>query len=308
MSLTMPAATPAEATFLAELIEHRLLIPTSVPGLFGRGTAFEDVIERFDDYVTRSAADDGAERLRFPPVVTRADLEKSEYLKSFPQLAGSVFSFTGTSSDHQRLLDLIHEGKDWSQYQTITDVVMTPAACYPLYPMCSGTLRDGGRLFDVLSYCFRHEPSPDPARMQLFRQREFVRICAPGEALPWRDRWLERGLELLTAVGLPVASDVANDPFFGRGGKMLSINQRDQKLKYEVLIPICSSEQPTAILSVNCHLDHFGLLFGIRMPDGAPAHTACVGFGLERIALALLKTHGLLPKKWPSAVRGLLWP
>ena len=34
---------------------------------------------------------------------------------------------------------------------------------------------------DVFSYCFRHEPSVDPARMQMFRMREFVRIGEPAD-------------------------------------------------------------------------------------------------------------------------------
>jgi hypothetical protein len=34
-----------------------------------------------------------------------------------------------------------------------------------------------------------------------------------------------------------------------------------------------------------------------------PAHTACLGFGLERITLALLRTHGLDVSTWPAAVR-----
>ena len=35
------------------------------------------------------------------------------------------------------------------------------------------------------------------------------------------------------------------------------------------------------------------------------AHTACVGFGLERITLALLRHHGLDLAAWPEAVRDL---
>ena len=32
----------------------------------------------------------------------------------------------------------------------------------------------------------------------------------------------------------------------------------------------------------------------------------CIGFGLERIALALFKTHGLNTGSWPDAVRAIL--
>ena len=89
--------------------------------------------------------------------------------------------------------------------------------------------------------------------------------------------------------------------------RMLANNQRSEVLKYEVVAPICDVER-TAIMSANCHRDHFGLPFGIETADGAVAHTACVGFGVERITLALLRAHGLKPARWPAEVRHGLWP
>ena len=86
-------------------------------------------------------------------------------------------------------------------------------------------------------------------------------------------------------------------------GRVLKATQREQDLKYEFVIPICSEEKPTAIGSCNYHLDHFGVAFGIRSHDGEVAHSACVGFGLERIALALFKRHGLDAAAWPREVR-----
>ena len=106
---------------------------------------------------------------------------------------------------------------------------------------------------------------------------------------------------------MPFHLDVANDPFFGRAGRMLANNQRDQRLKFELLVPIESEEKPTACLSFNYHQDHFGTLWGIAQHDGEVAHTACVGFGMERVALALFKHHGFDVDKWPSPVRKALW-
>ena len=297
-----------EKAFLDELARHRLLIPSGVPGVFGRGAAFEDVLEGLDRFITRSAAGDGAEVLRFPPVMNRRDFERSQFLKSFPQLAGSVFSFEGTHDEHMELLALAEAGADWSAMQKMTEVVLAPAACYPLYPMAAGILPAGGRLFDVLSYCFRHEPSGDPARMQMFRMREFVRMGEPDAVVPWRDTWLERGRAMLESLGLDVQADVASDPFFGRGGKLLAMNQRDQRLKFELLLPICSLAGPTAVMSFNYHQDHFGHIFGIRTTGGTEAHTACLGFGMERLVLGLFKTHGMWTSEWPSPVRRTLWP
>jgi seryl-tRNA synthetase len=112
---------------------------------------------------------------------------------------------------------------------------------------------------------------------------------------------------MMESLGVPLAIDVANDPFFGRAGAMLSNSQRDQKLKFELLIPITSEEKPTACLSFNYHQDHFGHLWDIRTADGGVAHTACVGFGMERVALALFRHHGFDPAAWPAPVRAVLW-
>jgi seryl-tRNA synthetase len=204
------------------------------------------------------------------------------------------------------MLGKFEKGEDWSRDLVRTDVMLTPAICYPLYPTARGTLPAGGRGVDLLGYAFRHEPSDDPARMQLFRQREFVRLGSPAEALEHRDRWLDRGEAMFAAVGLGVERVVASDPFFGRGGKVMKASQQEQALKYELTVPICSREKPTAIASSNYHLDHFGSVFDIRTADGAVAHSACIGFGLERIALALFKTHGFDIGAWPAKVRDVL--
>jgi seryl-tRNA synthetase len=73
-----------------------------------------------------------------------------------------------------------------------------------------------------------------------------------------------------------------------------------------MVIPVANA-QPTACLSFNYHQDHFAHTWGVRLADGGPAHTGCVGFGLERIALALFRHHGLQPQAWPAEVRQALW-
>ena len=88
----------------------------------------------------------------------------------------------------------------------------------------------------------------------------------------------------------------------------MAASQRDQRLKFEILCPVISMENPTAICSFNWHQDHFSAKFGIRNADESVAHTACLGFGLERVTLALIKAHGFDAKAWPDPVRAQLWP
>ncbi|HEY8038811.1 MAG TPA: amino acid--[acyl-carrier-protein] ligase [Polyangiaceae bacterium] len=294
--------------FYDGLVAHGLIIPVGVPGAFGRGAVFEDVLQRFDALVSRVSRDDGAERMLFPPIIDRQVFEKSEYLDSFPHLAGTVFSFAGSDAQHRELRGRVHEGRPWADLQTMTAVVLSPAACYPVYPGFRGTVPDAGRMVDMQNWVFRHEPSPEPTRMQAFRVREFVRAGTPDVVVAWRDTWLARGLALLRSLQLPARSEAASDPFFGRTGKMLAASQREQQLKFEVVIPILSEEAPTAVCSFNYHQEHFGKVFDIQTRDGKVAHTACLGFGMERVVMALFKTHGFVPAEWPSAVRDELWP
>ncbi len=291
-----------------DLVEHKHIIPVGVPGIFGRGHVFEDVLRRFDALISRIAEKDGAQVMAFPPTLDRKVLEKSEFLDSFPQLAGSVFSFSGNDRAHAELREAIHAGQPWDKWQTMTDCVLTPAACYPVYPSFTGTIPEAGHLVDMQNWVFRNEPSPEPTRMQAFRVREFVRVGTQDVVVAWRDMWLRRGVDLLQSLGLPAKSDVASDPFFGRGGRMLAVSQVEQKLKFEVLIPVISEEKPTACCSFNYHQDHFGKIFDIKTKSGDVAQTACLGFGLERCVMALFKTHGMVPGDWPKAVREKLWP
>jgi seryl-tRNA synthetase len=307
MDLAMISGTHQRPHPLLEgLLGHGLLLQTSVTGLWGRGERFERVVSGIERAIDEITISDGAQRLRFPPVVSRRDFERSGFLKSFPHLAGSVHAFQGDHARHQELLARLEAGQSWSECVSMTDVVLTPAACYPVYPALSGALPSGGTLSDVSSYCFRHEPSTDPARMIAFRMREQVRTGSPAEVLEFRERWLKRAERLFELLSVRAASAPASDPFFGRGGRFLAIAQKEQELKFELLAPILSEQEPTAIMSFNYHQDHFGRAFEIRTSDGALAHTACVGFGLERVALALFRCHGFEPECWPVSVRSLL--
>ena len=294
--------------FNAQLIAAGLIVPTTIQGGYGRGAVFEDILERFDALVMRNAAGDGAEHVTFPPIVARQMIEKLGYLDNFPQLAGSVHSFFGDERRARELSERVASGERWEDLLDITEVMLLPAACYPVYPMFSGLLPESGRLVTVKNWCYRHEPSDEPTRLQSFRMREFIRVGAPEAVEAWRDGWRDRAFAFLQGLGLPVQSDVANDPFFGRVGKMMATSQREQKLKFEIMVPVISLEKPTAICSFNWHQEHFTGKYGIRQKGGETAHTACLGFGLERCTLALLKTHGLDPKQWPAEVRAQLWP
>jgi seryl-tRNA synthetase len=306
--MSQPASeSVSQACDPLESLAATLFRPMGSDGVYARTALYEDVVERLTAYISRQR-DPRAEILRFPPVMSRYELEKSGYLKSFPNLLGCVCALHGSEAAIRSAADSHETGGDWTKSLAAADLVLSPAACYPVYPLVArrGRLPAGGLLFDVAADCFRREPSRSLDRLQSFRMREFVRIGTPHEIVAFREQWMARAEQLASELALPCRLEVANDPFFGKVGQIMAVSQRQHALKFELLIPFHATAKPTACMSFNCHLEHFGEVWGIHDSAGEVAHTGCVAFGMDRLAVALFSNHGLDVARWPSSVRQAL--
>lgn len=218
----------------------------------------------------------------YPPVMSARDAERAGYAQSFRDLLGSVHALS--------------DGQDVSP----TDAVLVPAMCYHIYPRLAGQAVSQLATFDLSGYCYRHERTHEHGRLRAYRVREFLALGAADAALAWRDEELERACSFFGRLGLAVRAEPAADPFFGHGGALLRATQLEQQLKFEFVCRIAAAGNGTAIASANYHKDHFGIAFGIRGPGGGVAHSSCLGFGLERIVLALIHAHGHDRRDWPD--------
>jgi seryl-tRNA synthetase len=280
---------------------------TGVDGLYARTGLYERVASALSGFITEHRPA-GAEVLAFPPVMSRAQIERQGYLKSFPNLLGVVSCLCGSEREVRGFVEGAEHNDTWTQALAASDLVLSPAACYPVYPMVAGrgAVPANGVVFDVTCDCFRREPSTDIDRLQSFRMREFVRIGSPEQVLQFRSEWIERGRTMAMRMGLTFSTDVASDPFFGRGGQLAAKSQAEQELKFELLVPVRSRASPTACMSFNYHQDHFGTTWGLASESGSTAHSVCVAFGIDRLVLALFAAHGLQLGQWPSSVREAL--
>jgi len=302
MSKIAPRADDLEA------LKDALFISTGVDGVYARTGLYEGVVEALAALIS-SLRPRGAEVLRFPPVMSRAQLERHGYLKSFPNLLGAVSCLCGDERHIRSVVQRFTEGGEpWTDALSPADLVLAPAACYPVYPLAAarGPVPAAGLTFDVAADCFRREPSTDIDRFQSFRMREYVRIGTPEQIQSFRQEWIERATGLADRLGLNYRVELASDPFFGRGGQIVAMAQIEQALKFELLVPVRSAESPTACMSFNYHQDHFGLTWDLVTADGAPAHTGCVAFGMDRLAVAMFATHGTDIEAWPAGVRAAL--
>jgi seryl-tRNA synthetase len=292
--------------FRLALFEADLLVPSSIPGVYHRSFAFEGVVRGISAFVSAAGRDVPRRQMYCAPLLDQTTLAKSGYVTSFPNLIGVLTSFTRPEKDLPELIDRVESGGDWPELMSPNGLALGGAACHHIYPTLAGQeVPADGLLYEVQATCHRHEPSDDPARMQSFSMHEFVFVGSEEGAQAHRDLWLQRGAQLLEQLGLSVETVPANDPFFGRAGKLMSASQREKEAKFELVAEITSST-PGAISSGNDHGVHFGEEFHITIPTGVTANSSCFGFGLERITLALFRRHGFDTANWPSEVRASL--
>src|SRR5438046_420993 len=116
-----------------------------VDGIYARTALYEEVIERLSAFISRHR-EPATEVLRFPPVMSRQQLEKSGYLKSFPNLLGCVCALHGTEAEIRGAAERHEAGGDWTSALAAADLVLSPAACYPVYPLAAsrGPVPRGG--------------------------------------------------------------------------------------------------------------------------------------------------------------------
>ena len=200
---TQPAVGDPHA--LAAL-RNDLFHETGVDGVYARTGRYEDIVEALGALISSHRPAE-AEVMRFPPVMSRADLERHGYLKSFPNLSGAVSCLCGDERHIRGVVSRFYEGEDWTAELEPADLVLAPAACYPVYPLAAarGPVPADGLTFDVAADCFRREPSTDIDRFQSFRMREYVRIGTPEQIAAFRDAWIERAVAHRRPAG-PFAS------------------------------------------------------------------------------------------------------
>ncbi|HKM87916.1 MAG TPA: amino acid--[acyl-carrier-protein] ligase [Xanthobacteraceae bacterium] len=290
-----------------DAIAEALLLPSGIEGIYARTAAFEDVVDGLAALISRHR-EPGTEVLRFPPVMSRRQLEKSGYLNSFPHFLGCVCCLNGDEAEVRGAVERFEADEDWTPALSAADLVLSPAACYPVYPLVAsrGEVPAEGLKFDVAADCFRREPSRELDRLQSFRMREFVCVGTPRQVDDFRRRWMNWAPDFAGQLGLEYRIEAASDAFFGRGGKLMATSQIEQALKFELLIPVRSAAEPTACMSFNNHRDHFGTAWNLRNATGQGVHTGCVAFGMDRLALALFATHGLDLQDWPATTRTAL--
>ena len=279
-------------------------------GIFTFGPLMARLIEVFEGQYLALAAEFDAAPYRFPTLISAEKLGRVQYFRAFPH---SLTFATHLRED----LDLIDDFSKQTEYEEAglntpsesfsrIRALLSPAVCYHLYfALADKPLTEGTLTATSVGNCFRYESNnlTTLERMWDFTMREVIFVGPADFVLEHREQARQQMQKVFAELGLAYQVESANDPFFVGEFRRQAAFQNAFQLKYEISAALPFKGDDLAVGSYNYHQDFFGRNLNISLPDGGPAHTGCVAFGLERMAYAFLAQYGFAQKQWPAIIR-----
>jgi len=291
-------------------LQERGELSQEAQGIYTLGPLVTRLIEYFESQFLKLADSFEASPYRFPTLIPARYLERVNYFRAFPHSLTFVthlredldaidhFAEQASCDDH----GLNTPADSFAQIQTL----LSPAVCYHLYfSLADRPLPNGQLAATAVGNCFRYEAInlSSLERMWNFTMREIIFVGPKDFVLENRESARQRMSKVFEEIGLAYRVESANDPFFIGEFRKQAAFQSAFQLKFEIRARLPFKEGTLAVGSYNYHQDFFGRHLNISLPDGSPAHTGCVAFGLERMAYAFLAQYGLDTQKWPVAVQ-----
>jgi seryl-tRNA synthetase len=292
-------------------LASRQEISEETQGIFTLGPLVSRLIATFEKRFLELADSFEAAPYRFPTLIPARYLERVNYFQAFPH---SLTFVTHLRED----LDAIdhfaqnaaceHNGALSIPLDTFSPIqtLLSPAVCYHLYfALADQPLPQGKAVVTAVGNCFRYESInlSSLERLWNFTMREVIFVGAKDFVLENREIARQRMAGVFEEIGLAYRVESANDPFFIGEFRKQAAFQSAFQLKFEIRARLPFKDSTLAVGSYNYHQDFFGRHLNITLPDGSPAHTGCVAFGLERMAYAFLAQYGFDPQAWPASVR-----
>jgi seryl-tRNA synthetase len=300
---------PNQTDPMPELLD-RGEVSQEANGIYSLGPLLTRLIDFFESQFIDLADSFEAPPYRFPTLIPASYLERVNYFRAFPH---SLTFVTHLREDLDAIDHFAQHAvcdkhglntppESFARFQTL----LSPAVCYHLYfALADKALPNGQLAATAVGNCFRYEAINlnSLERLWNFTMREVIFVGSKDYVLQNREIARQRMQTAFEKIGLAYRVESANDPFFIGEFRKQAAFQSAFQLKFEIRASLPFKRSTLAVGSYNYHQDFFGRNLNISLPDGSPAHTGCVAFGLERIAFAFLAQYGLEPSLWPPSVR-----
>jgi len=278
------------------------------PGRYGLGPRLTRLVQTLDRHMETIAGEMDAPPYQFPSLISAEVLDTCRYLTNFPASLNLVSHLREDLAVLQEFAKTAAFEDGALRYPAAAmspvDSLLSPSVCFHWYNWLRNTSLEAPRSITALGKCFRYEASSLTGLERLwdFSMREIVFVGADRYVLDRREQCVAAATRLLDALELEYEITTATDPFFVDSYAVQAAFQQGFELKFELLCPLPYSGKKLAVGSINYHRDFFGRSFSIQQ-GGVPAHTGCIGFGLERLALAIAAQHGPTVDRWPRWLR-----
>lgn len=289
-------------------------ISQETSGVYALGPLLTRLMDWFEGRFIGLADSFSAQPYRFPTLIPARYLERVGYFRAFPH---SLSFATHLRSDLEQIDEFAqHAACDEQGHLQVPmerfagiETLLSPAVCYHLYFALADKPLPGGQVTaTAVGNCFRYESTnlTSLERLWNFTMREVIFVGEKDFVLENRETARQRMQKVFEELGFAYRVESANDPFFiGEFRKQVAFQSAFQ-LKFEIRARLPFKDSTLAVGSYNYHQDFFGRHLNITLPDGSPAHTGCVAFGLERIVFAFLAQFGFDPANWPACIQGVM--
>jgi seryl-tRNA synthetase len=231
------------------------------------------------------AAACGAAPHQYAPLYRVEDLASLDYFVNFPHLT----LLAAPLAEQRHAGYAAGEGTDVIPARDLAQAgyALPSAACYGAYLHLRGRSFERPVRVTTVARCFRNEAEyRGLERLWGFQMREIICLGDRATVQNHLADFKSKTLAFAAALDLPVATQVAHDPFF---------DSKASRSAAALIFPVKEEfvyRGSLAIGSVNFHRNFFGERCALRGPDGAFLFSGCAAFGLERWLHALVERHG----------------
>lgn len=256
------------------------------------------VFRGLDNLIRGWAGDQSAEEEFFPISVTTKTLKRAGYFKTFAQHAFFVspleLSIPALEAAQTDDVKTHLQSPEW---------VLSPTVCHHCFESLSDEAHTNHQTITALNQCSRYEVHDTGGlkRLRHYWMREIIFLRPTPEATQASlDEVLKLTTDLLRKWNISFKVKSASDPFFLDSGTGKRMFQTALLMKRELVLPV--EGKHIACGSFNNHMKTLTEAFDITSDDGDIA-SGCVGWGYDRLILALFSQLGPDCAEWPSQVR-----
>ncbi len=262
------------------------------------------LISFFDDYFKGILSEYEYTEKHFPTLLPTDVIADTSYFDSSPQ----YIMFCENVKESLNIYNDLRKNYEKNNYDEILDsprFTLSPSACFHLFGAIRNMVFEEEKIFTHKQNVFRNEGRLNwgkLTRLNDYTVREIVFIGDNKYVCDIREKLMKKTAELMNKLGMTYQIVNASDPFIVPTMNIYKMIQKKNHLKYELRVNT-SENDTVSCASFNIHGSAFSKNFKFKVNNITFTESGCIGFGLERLAIAFLNQFGCDINNWPEIIK-----